>query len=52
MDVPIKSDGLIEFLASVEAGVSVDNRDHGYKTTSEICDALQVSEKRVRVMIR
>ncbi len=52
MDVPIKSDGLIEFLASVEAGVSVDNRDHGYKTTSEICDALQVSEKRVRVMLR
>lgn len=52
MDVPIKSDGLIEFLANVEAGVLADGGDHGYRTTSEICDALQVSEKKVRVMLR
>jgi DNA-binding Lrp family transcriptional regulator len=49
MDVPIKSDGLIEFLASTQG--SGTERD-GHMTTSEISNALGVSEKKVRSVLR
>lgn len=49
MDVPIKSEGLVEFLASIQGP---DTERNGYMTTTEIERALGVSEKKVRSMLR
>ena len=49
MDVPIKSDGLVEFLASMQGS---DTERDGHMTTSEIGSALGMSEKKVRSMLR
>ncbi len=49
MDVPIKSDGLVEFLASMHG---VDTERDGHMTTNEISHALGLSEKKVRSMLR
>ena len=49
MDVPVKSEGLVEFLASIQGP---DTERDGYMTTEEIRCALGVSEKKVRSMLR